>query len=82
MEKAPTLTHAKQVFKYLKLVGTFKKEKALVGVGAFSGHCKLLDSSLTALLGTAIFAAFICAGQLLLSAGTFQQRFWFMKLAR
>ena len=43
---------------------------------------KLRNRSLTALLGTAIFAAFICAGQLLLSAGTFQQRFWFMKLAR
>jgi len=42
----------------------------------------LIDSVFGVRLGTAIFAAFICAGQLLLSAGTFQQRFWFMKLAR
>lgn len=42
----------------------------------------LIDSVFGVRLGTIIFAAFICLGQLLLGLGASQNWFWFMKMAR
>merc|ERR1719348_1817686 len=42
----------------------------------------LIDSVFGVRLGTIIFAAFICLGQLLLGLGASQNWFWFMKTAR